>query len=120
MDQKFSNKTQKEIEELLRRLNEWEKYFSITLNYFYEGWALYFRERTMYPRLIVVFKPYSESTFSLSSFEIHTCIENKERFRQLYLNNKISNVNDLISEFKKVLYGKDIISSLSNEYHLNR
>jgi hypothetical protein len=118
MNEKFSYKVQKEIDELLSRLNEWKKFFSIDLNYFYEGWGLYLREKVSYPRLIVVFKSYRDTTFSLSSFEIHFSKENKEKFRKLYLKDKIPNINELISEFKKVLYGKDIISSLKYEYKL--
>ena len=112
MDLKYSNKTQSEIDELLNKLNIWEKFFKITLNYFYEGWAIYLRERALYPRLIVIFKPYLNKYYSISSFEIHNTENNKEVYKKLYINEKIQNTLDLVSEFNKILYGKDICSSL--------
>ena len=113
MDLKYSKKTQSEIEELLKELNHWQRFFAITLNYFYEGWALYLREKTIYPRLIVVFKPYLNKCYLISSFEIHHTESNKELYKKLYFNDQIQTISEAVSEFNKILYGKDLISSLS-------
>ncbi|MFW9949482.1 MAG: hypothetical protein ACFFKA_05090 [Candidatus Thorarchaeota archaeon] len=114
MDSKYSLETQREIETLLNELNDWQKFFSITLSYFDEGWALYLREKTLYPRLIVIFKPYLDNNYSINSFEIHFTSDNKEIYKNLYKNENVENVTALLKEFKEILYGKDIISSLLN------
>jgi hypothetical protein len=112
MDHKNSLKTQKEVNTVLNKLTEWKKLFSINVNYFYEGWAIYLKEKSIYPRSIVIFKSYSEDCYSIKSFEIHSDKE-KEFFKELYANEKIDTLSNLYSEVKEIIYGKDIIGSIS-------
>ena len=112
MDHKNSLRTQKEVNTVLNKLVEWKNIFSIKVDYFYEGWAIYLKEKSIYPRSIVIFKSYSEDYYSIKSFEIHSNKE-KEFFKELYANEKIENLLNLYSEVKEIIYGKDIIGSIS-------
>ena len=111
MDRKYSLETQKEVNAVLANLNEWKNLFSIRVDYFYEGWAIYLKEKSIYPRSIVIFKSYSENYFSIKSFEIHSSKE-KELFKELYVNEKIETLSELYSEIKEIIYGKDILGSI--------
>ena len=112
MDRKYSLETQEEINTVLANFVEWKNLFSIKVDYFYEGWAIYFKEKSIYPRSIVIFKSYSETYYSIKSFEIHT---NKERevYKELYVNERIETISELYSEVKAIIYGKDILGSIS-------
>ena len=97
MDHKFSPETQNEVNAVLDNLNEWKNLFSINVDYFYEGWAIYLKEKCIYPRNIVIFKSYSENYYSVKSFEIKTS-KRKEYFEELYVNEKIDTLSELIAE----------------------
>jgi hypothetical protein len=112
MDHKNSLKTQKEVNTVLNKLAEWKTLFSINVNYFYEGWAINLKEKSIYPRNIVIFKSYSEDHYSIKSFEIHSNKE-KDFFKELYANEKIYTLLNLYSEVKEIIYGKDILESIS-------
>ncbi|MFX0074663.1 MAG: hypothetical protein ACFE96_04440 [Candidatus Hermodarchaeota archaeon] len=112
MDRKYSLETQKEINAVLANVSEWKNLFSIKVDFFYEGWAIYLKEKSIYPRSIVIFKSYSETHYSIRSFEIHTTDE-KEVFKELYFKEKIETNTELYSEIKEVIYGKDILGSIS-------
>lgn len=113
MDRKYSLETQKEINAVLVNFIEWKNLFSIKVDYFYEGWAIYLKEKSIYPRRIVIFKSYSESHYSIKSFEIHSS-KGKEIFKELYVNEKIETISELSSEVKEIIYGKDILGSISS------
>ncbi len=113
MEHKFSPKTQKEVNTVLDNLAEWKNLFSIGVDYFYEGWAIYLKEMSIYPRSIVIFKSYSEDYYSIKSFEIHSSKE-KEVFKELYVNEKIDTLSALYAEIKEIIYGKDILGSISS------
>ena len=113
MEHKFSPETQKEINAVLDNLKEWKKLFSIKVNYFYEGWAIYLKEKSIYPRSIVIFKSYSKAYYSIKSFEINSTKE-KEIFKELYANEKIDTLSALFSEVKEIIYGKDVLGSISS------
>jgi len=112
MDYKNNLKTEKEVNIVLNKLAEWKNLFSIKVDYFYEGWAIYLKEKNIYPRSIVIFKSYSENYYSIKSFEIHSNKE-KEIFKELYANEKIDTILNLYSEVKEIIYGKDILGSIS-------
>lgn len=112
MDHKNSLKTQKEVNTVINKLAEWKNLFSIKVDYFFEGWAIYLKEKSIYPRSIVIFKSYSEDYYSIKSFEIHSNKE-KEFFKELYANEKIETILNLYSEIKEIIYGKDILESIS-------
>ncbi len=112
MDYKNNLKTEKEVNIVLNKLAEWKNLFSIKVDYFYEGWAIYLKEKNIYPRSIVIFKSYSENYYSIKSIEIHSNKE-KEIFKELYANEKIDTILNLYSEVKEIIYGKDILGSIS-------
>ncbi len=112
MDPKYCSKTQKEVSTVLKSLFEWENLFSIKVKYFYEGWAVYLREKNLYPRCIVIFKPYSRGCFSIKSFEINFDKTKSESYKELYVNESIYSISNLLSELKQVIYGKDILGSI--------
>ena len=111
MDRKYSLETQKEVNAVLAKLLEWKNLFSIKVDYFYEGWAIYLKEKSIYPRNIVIFRSYSEKHYSIKSFEIHVS-KGKENFKELYVNEKIGTLSELYSEVKEIIYGKDILGSI--------
>ena len=113
MDRKYNLDTQKEINAVLASFDEWKNLFSVKVDYFYEGWAIYLKEKSMYPRSIVIFKPYSENHYSVKSFEIHSSKE-KEIFKELYVSEKIETLSELYAEVKEIIYGKDILGSISH------
>jgi len=113
MEHKFSTETQKEVNTVLDKVSEWKNLFSIKVDYFYEGWAIYLKEKSIYPRSIVIFKSYSEDYYSIKSFEIHTN-NKKELFKELYVNEKIETISNLYYEVKEIIYGKDILGSISS------
>ena len=71
MEEKNSSETQIQNKKILKFLKIWKKLFNIKISYYQEGWAIYLREKTLYPRYIVVFKPYTSNLYSIKSFEIN-------------------------------------------------
>jgi hypothetical protein len=112
MNDKFSVKTQNEVNSILEGLNEWKNFFLFEVSYFFEGWAIYMREKSTYPRSIVIFKSYSDDYYSIKSFEIHFG-EKNESYKELYMKEKIDTVHQLQSEIKEIIYGKDILDSIT-------
>ena len=112
MDPKYCSKTQKEVSTVLKSLFEWKNLFSIKVKYFYEGWAVYLREKNMYPRCIVIFKPYSMESFSIKSFEINFDKIKSESYKELYVNESIYSISNLLSELKQIIYGKDMLGNI--------
>jgi uncharacterized protein YlbG (UPF0298 family) len=116
MNDKYSVKTQNEVNSILERLDEWKNLFFLEVRYFFEGWAIYMREKNTYPRSLVIFKSYSNDYYSIKSFEIHFN-EKKETYQELYINEKINTVQQLQSEIKEIIYGKDILESITKLNH---
>ena len=112
MNDKYSVKTQNEVNSILERLDGWKNLFFFEVKYFYEGWAINMREKNTYPRHLVIFKSYSDDYYSIKSFEIHFSKE-KETYQELYINEKIDTVHQLQSEIKDIIYGKDILDSIT-------
>jgi len=115
MESKYSDKTQDEINRVLNELDPWKTLFSFKVSYYYEGWALTLKEKNVYPRLLVIFKPYVEGGYSVKSFEIHYDKNNNELYKELYLNEEIKNIQDLISEIKEIIYGKDLLKWITKD-----
>ena len=111
MENKYSLKTQEEINAVLDILKEWKNLFVIKEDYFYEGWAIYLKEKSIYPRSIVIFKSYSEHQYSIKSFEIHSS-NKKELLKELYVNERIYSIPELYTEVKEIIYGKDLLGSI--------
>ena len=111
MENKYSLKTQEEINAVLEILTEWKNLFAIKEDYFYEGWAIYLKEKSVYPRSIVIFKSYSENHYTIRSFEIHSS-NKKELLKELYVNESIYSLPELYKEIKEIIYGKDLLGSI--------
>jgi len=112
MNDKYSLKTQNEVNSILEGLDMWKNLFFFEVKYFYEGWAIYMREKNTYPRSLVIFKSYSDDYYSIKSFEIHLS-EQRETYQELYSNEKIDMIQQLQSEIKEIIYGKDILDSIT-------
>ena len=116
MENKFSFKTQEEINNLKKRINQWKTLFSVEERYYLEGWAIYLRENTLYPRNIVIFKPYEQDCYELKSFEIIIDEHDNEKLEELYRINNIGDQDQLMMELKDVIYGKDILESTTEKF----
>lgn len=112
MENKYSRKTQSLIEKFLNFIESWNNIFSVSINYYLEGWAAYLTEKSMFPRSIVVFNPYNFDYFSLKSFEISYDKNAKENFTELYSKDNIQGFENLLRELKEVIFGKDIINTI--------
>jgi hypothetical protein len=108
MDKKFSHEIQNDLEEILKQLQFWKDIFYISTEVYYEGWAIFLREKNLYPRCIVIFKSFENQLYSIKSFEIHLQNFRKEKFKELYSVQKIDNQHALLVELKEIIYGKDL------------
>ena len=115
MDIKYNPIVQQEINDILYRIDFWKQLFSIHIEYYIDGWAIYLREKTLYSRLIVIFK--SEESYSIKSFEIHNQALKKECYKELYHVKNITDREELIKELRAIIYGKDLIKSVYDKYN---
>ncbi|MFW9882598.1 MAG: hypothetical protein ACFFG0_56775 [Candidatus Thorarchaeota archaeon] len=117
MKNKFSIKTQTEIDALLERLQEWKEFFEVKTELFFDGWAISLREKSAYPRSIVIFRSYDANSYSIKSFEILFKNYHKEEYNELYSIDNINNINSLVKEIREIIYGKDLIKEASKIYN---
>ncbi|UCC21044.1 MAG: hypothetical protein JSV62_07130 [Promethearchaeota archaeon] len=117
MKNKFSINTQTEINALIDKLQEWKEFFEIKTELFFDGWAISLREKSMYPRSIIIFKSYDTNNYSIRSFEIHFKNYQKEEYKELYSIEDINNINTLVKELKEIIYGKDLMKEASKIYN---
>ncbi|MFX1376497.1 MAG: hypothetical protein ACFFA0_11860 [Promethearchaeota archaeon] len=117
MFNKFSPKIQKEIEEIRIKIQSWKKLFSIKLEFYFDGWAIFLREKNVYPRCIVIFKSYESDSFSITSYDIHLQNYEKEQYKEIYSVKNIKTQVKLINELKDVIYGKDLGYQLLQIYN---
>ena len=116
MKDKISPETQKEIEQIKLRIYAWKNLFDIEVKLYVDGWAIFLREKNVYPRSIIIFKSYENGTYSIKSFEIHLRNYKDEVFKELYTADNIENQKDLLNELKDVIYGKDLLNNASEIY----
>jgi len=116
MKNKFSPEIQNEIDDIFEKIHIWKELFYFKVEFYFDGWAIFLREKNLYPRSIVIFKSYSKTTYSLKSFEIHLHKLKKEEFREIYSEENIRNHKDLLKELKEVIYGKDLLKNASKTY----
>lgn len=115
MENKYSIDTQDQIEELLKKIKIWKNLFSIKYDYFFEGWSITLREKNSYPRIIIMFHSYNDIMYSIRSFEIKGTLSKKEEYIELYSKENIESLEDLIKELKAIIYGKDLLTFVSNK-----
>lgn len=116
MENKYSSTTQNQVKIILNHLEPWKELFFININYYQDGWAISLREKNIYPRYIVIFKPYTIDIFSIKSFEIHFDANKNESFKEIYCNEKVRNLTDLNQEVKEIIYGKDIANQIIRSF----
>ncbi|TFG28484.1 MAG: hypothetical protein EU532_05155 [Promethearchaeota archaeon] len=119
MEHKYSPILQAEIEQILENIKQFNKLFSINIEYFIDGWALFLFEKSIYPRQIVIFKSYNHNSFSVKSFEVKSNNNGKEEFEELYSIKNLNTIDLLIKELKEIIYGKDIMHYTSKNYFDN-
>ncbi|MFW9824254.1 MAG: hypothetical protein ACFFE4_15030 [Candidatus Thorarchaeota archaeon] len=108
MNGKSYQELQDEIEVLLRKVQYWKDSFDINLNLYYDGWAVFLKEKCLYPRSIVIFKSFENTSYSIKSFEVQLQNFETEKFKELYSIENIANQDDLLIELKEIIYGKDL------------
>ncbi|MFX0042316.1 MAG: hypothetical protein ACFE8L_05340 [Candidatus Hodarchaeota archaeon] len=116
MENKFSPKIKNEIEEILKEISFWNEFFSIKFDFFFDGWAIFLKEKSLYPRNIVIFKSYTKNSYSVKSFEIHLNYSKKEEYKEIFSVKNIGNQKLLFKELKEIIYGKDILNNASKIY----
>jgi len=115
MEKKYEEDTQIQVNELMKKLGIWKDLFSVKINFYIEGWAAYLMEKTIYPRSIVIFKPYECDYFSIKSFEVSYDMKSNEIHSEIYSRELIYGFQNLYLELKEVIYGKDVLSSISTD-----
>ncbi len=116
MKNKFSLEIQAEINEIINEIQKWKNIFDSKIEFYYDGWAIFLREKNIYPRFITVFKSYNTKTYLIKSFEVSLKDFQKEEFEEIYSIDNIKNKNELILELKEIIYGKDLIKGASKIY----
>ncbi|MFW9972095.1 MAG: hypothetical protein ACFFDF_18035 [Candidatus Odinarchaeota archaeon] len=116
MKNKFSTETQAEINNILKRVQRWENLFELATELYFNGWVISLREKSLYPRHIIIFKSYNTNMFLIKSFEVHLKNLQKEEYKELYSKEQIKDINYLLQELKEIIYGKDLIEQASRLY----
>ena len=116
MKNKFSPEIQNEIDDIFEKIHIWKELFYFKVEFYFDGWAIFLREKNLYPRSIVVFKSYAKNTYSLKSFEIHLHNLKKEEFKEIYSKENIRIHENMLKELKEVIYGKDLLRNASKTY----
>ena len=117
MKNKFSPEIHAEINEIMTKIQKWKNIFDYKIEFYFDGWAIFLREKYAYPRFITVFKSYDANSYLIKSFEVSLKDFQKEEFKELYSIENINNINDLLEELKDIIYGKDLINEASNLYN---
>ncbi len=107
---------QTEIDDFKKKIQVWKNLFDIKIEFYIDGWAIFLREKSFYPRIIIIFKSYEKCSYSIKSFEIHLRNYKDEEFKELYSIESIKDQKYLLNELKEVIYGKDLINSASKIY----
>ncbi|MFX0140175.1 MAG: hypothetical protein ACFFDN_41430 [Candidatus Hodarchaeota archaeon] len=116
MENKFSPQIQAEINDIINEIQRWKKFFDFKIEFYYDGWAIFLKEKNVYPRNITIFKSYERNMYSIKSFEVHLKNYNKEEYKELYSVYNIKDKNDLVKELKDLIYGKDLLEDASKIY----
>ena len=96
MNNKFSSETQDEIEEIKNSIDVWKPLFDIKIDLYFDGWAFLLREKSLYSRIIIIFKSYASGTYSIKSFEVHFNDFKNEEFKELYTQDNIKDQKNVL------------------------
>ncbi|MHA1641327.1 MAG: hypothetical protein ACTSUX_12640 [Promethearchaeota archaeon] len=113
MENKYSQNTEILINKLLTHVSNWKHLFKIDFQYFYDGWAIYLKEKLNFPRLITIFWSYQLQEFSIKSFELRD--ENDKYGYELFFKEKIKTIEEIKNIIKDVIYGMDLIHFTLNK-----
>jgi hypothetical protein len=116
METKYSPIIQAEINSLFNKIQIYEKYFSIRIEYYIDGWAIFLEEKNLYPRVIVIFKNSTKSVLSIKSYEIHLNDLFYQKFVELYSNEEVQDEEEVLKELRALVYGKDILTYITKKY----
>ena len=94
----------------------WKELFDIKIEFYFDGWAIFLREKNCFPRSIVIFRSYEKNSYSIKSFEVNLKDYIKEEFKELYFVYNIENKDILLTELKEIIYGKDLVKNNSKTY----
>ncbi|MBY8991660.1 MAG: hypothetical protein KGD58_12995 [Candidatus Lokiarchaeota archaeon] len=108
MINKFSEEIQKEIEGILNKIQVWNALFNIKLEFYYDGWAVFLKEKNLYPRCIVIFKSNESEQYSIKSYNVYLQNYKKEKYQEIYSIENINNQDDVLKELRDIIYGKDL------------
>jgi hypothetical protein len=113
--EKYSIDTQGEIDSILEDFYLWKNLFTIKIEHFIDGWAIYLRELRVKPRLIVIFRSFENNSYSIRSYEIgfNETLKNEEEL-ELYKIENLENKNQMIKELRDIIYGKDLLNFASS------
>ncbi|MHA1932729.1 MAG: hypothetical protein ACW96X_09335 [Promethearchaeota archaeon] len=117
MDGKVSQDIENDLEEILKELQYWEDLFYFKIDFYFDGWAVFLREKSLYPRCIVIFKSNENHLYSVKSFEVHFQDLKTESFKELYSIEKIKDTASLLIELKDIIYGKDLGKQVLRMYN---
>ena len=116
MESKYSPEIQAEIDEITNKIQRWQNIFDFKTEFYYNGWAISLREKSVYPRCIIIFKSFDTNSFSIKSFEIHLKNLQKEEYKELYCTDNLNSIKSVLEELKEIIYGKDLIQEASRIY----
>ena len=116
MESKYSPEMQSEINRLLDTIKIYKNLFSINIEYFIDGWAIFLNEKKIYPRRIVIFNSHINDSFSIKSFQINLKDCRKEENKELYSILNLDTIDKVMKELKDIIYGKDMMSYTSEKY----
>ena len=116
MESKYSPEIQAEIEKILSKIHAFKKFFSINIEYYIDGFALFLNEKKIYPRRIVIFKSHINDSFSIKSFEINLNDCRKEENKELYSKINLDTIDKVMKEVKDIIYGKDMMRYTLEKY----
>lgn len=110
--EKYSNDIQSQISTVLESISIWKDLFYIRQEFYIDGYSIILDEDVSYPRRIVIFKKF-EGNYSIKSFEINHEGGLKAKQNEIYSVSDIKEIKSLIKELRSVIYGKDLINSVS-------
>ncbi|MBD3196910.1 MAG: hypothetical protein GF317_17790 [Candidatus Lokiarchaeota archaeon] len=111
MENKFSEDIQKNVDIILENIQKWNKLFHIKCEFFLEGWAIFLKEKNLYPRKIVIFKPYDTIYHTIKSYELNISPSDIDEHEELIAIDNIKSVSELMRELREIIYGKDLFHS---------
>ncbi len=116
MEQKFSPDEQQEVQYLIQKIKGWQNLFFFELEYYFDGWAITLKEKTIYPRIIIIFKSNNSKSYSIKSYEVHDKIDGNKIHEELYSKINIKSKEKIVEELRQVINGKDLMHCVKSKF----